>query len=242
MDEVVYVRSQGAVAHDIVRLDAVGAVRVLTFNRPEKRNAAGFALQDRFLGRLREVRTDPDARALVITGAGPSFCAGGDRSDLTASAEGRLANADAFIQIQRETYRLLLELPIPVIAAVSGAAAGVGACYVAVCDQVVLAEDAALWDPHTQYGVPACVPLQVIWPRLMPPMIARELLLTGRKIAAREALAFGLANRVCPIGEALPAALEMANNFSRMPREGLAVTKQLMNQAVLTELALVGAV
>src|SRR5262249_36331327 len=151
-----------------------------------KRNAASFALQKRLLEVIETIAADPDARAVVLTGAGQAFCAGGDRDDLQAAAAGRLAHADEVAATQHRTGELVLDSPIPMIAAVNGAAAGHGAVLVALCDLVVLGENAALWDPHVQYGMRPCVGLQLIWPLLTSAAITKELLMTCQRVGAEE--------------------------------------------------------
>jgi enoyl-CoA hydratase len=222
---------------DTVLLEQVGAVRVLTLNRPHKRNAASFALQQRLLELIVAVDADEAARALVLTGAGESFCAGGDVADLRAAAEGRLANFETFGRLQQDIFDRMLGLRIPAVAAVTGAAAGFGAGLVALCDLVVASDRAVMWDPHTRHGLPATTVLQAVWPRRAAGGVVREILLTGRKVAAEEALRLGLVNRVCRPGEELDLALEWAGSFAEAPPAGFAATKRGLNRPVIDELA-----
>lgn len=221
---------------DPVLLHRSGDVCVLTLNRPEKRNSANYDMQRLILEALQEVGRDPGVRALVLAGAGPSFCAGGDLSDLEAAGEGRLPDMEAWGRMQLEMMRALLEFPFPAIAAVQGAAAGFGAALAASCDIVVAAEDAMFWDPHVKYGVPASLILQLVWPRLTSLAVARDLLMTGRKVGGAEAVGLGLAGRLCARGEALSTALQVAEDFARMPPGGLATMKRGFNRAILRDL------
>ena len=223
-------------AENLVLLLRTGSVRTLMLNRSEKRNAAGFAMQRRILEVMNEVAADSEAKVLVLAGAGPSFCAGGDRADLAAAGEGKLDNQAEFAAMQQEMMRTMLSMEIPAIAAVNGAASGFGAALVALCDIAILAEDAALWDPHVLFGVQPSLMLQLIWPRLTSLAVARDLLMTGRKIAAAEAVQLGLASRICPVGMARTEAMALAETFAAMPITGVSGAKQRFNRPVLAEL------
>ena len=88
-------------------------------------------------------------------------------------------------------------------------------------------------DPHVKFGVPATPATQLIWPRRTSDAIARDLLMTGRQVAAREAVDIGLANRACPAGEELATAMEIAETFAALPAAGIAETKRAFNQPLL---------
>lgn len=220
-----------------VRLIHTGPVRTLLLNRPEKRNAVSFAMQRTILSLIRKVAADGEARALVLAGEGRSFCAGGELSNLEASSQGALAEAAEIGALQFDIARAMLGLTIPAVAAVNGAAAGFGAGLVALCDLVIVAEDAALWDPHTLYGVAPSIALQLVWPRLTSLAVARDLLMTGRKIDAAEAVRLGLASRICPAGQALSEATALAESLAKTSPTGLSEAKRLFNRALLDDLA-----
>jgi enoyl-CoA hydratase len=223
------------VASRTVLAESRGAIRILTLNRPEKLNALSFEMQQQLIVQLKIIAADRDARVLILTGAGSAFCAGGDHSirlEVIAGGPGRRA------EIGRgyvETMRCLMELSIPVIAAVNGIAAGFGAGLTALCDMVVMGEGASLSDPHVKFDLPADPCAQLMWPRLTSPIVARELLLTGRRVDAREAVELGLANKVCPAGEELVAALELAQVLVELPPAGVAATKRGLCRGRLEE-------
>lgn len=225
-------------ADDPVLLTAQGGIRIVTLNRPHKRNAAGFDLQARLLARVREVAADRQARALVLAGAGPVFCAGGDRDDLQASIEGRLPNEAAFAALQQTLAEVMTELPIPSVAAVRGAAAGFGAAMASLCDFVVMGEDAAIWDPHALYGRSPCLALSVIWPRLAGPEVAHDLLSTGRRLKAAEALHHAIAHRVAPPGEELAAAISLAEELATLAPSELAASRLGMNRPSVADMTM----
>ncbi len=221
----------------VVLRETIGPVRILTLNRPEKLNAANLEMQELLLAELRAAAGDADLRALILTGAGRAFSAGGDRDILAGMAAGTLpADTHARLgQVHVDTIVTLLSLDIPVIAAVGGCAVGYAAGLVAMCDQVVMGESGFLSDPHVSYGIAATSAAQMIWPRQCSELLARDILMSGRKVMADEALRIGLCNRVCPDGEERATALKMAGVFAALPREGIAETKRMFNAPLLVE-------
>ena len=135
--------------------------------------------------------------------------------------------------IHRDLLHLMLSLPVPIVAAVHGAALGFGAELVALCDMAVLADDAYLGDPHVLYGVGASPGLRLAWPALTSLAIAKELLLTGRRVGADEALRIGLANRVAAPGAELATALSLADELAALPPQGVTDTRVGLNRALL---------
>ena len=224
---------------DTILVETIGAVRILTLNRPDKLNAANLEMQQALLGELRKLGVHKDLRALILTGAGRAFSAGGDRDILAEMAAGTLP-ASTHVQLglaHIDTIMAMLSLDIPVRAAVAGCAVGYAAGLVALCDQVVMGASAFLSDPHVEYGIPATSATQLIWPRQCSELLAREILMSGRKVLAEEALRIGLCNRVCADGDELKAALEMAEVFAALPPKGVAETKHAFNAPLLAEAA-----
>jgi enoyl-CoA hydratase len=213
-----------------------GALRILTLNRPDKLNAADLEMQQRLLARLREVAADAEARALVLTGAGRAFSAGGDRDILKRLAAGTETDHDLLGRIHVDTMHCLLGLDIPVIAAVPGAALGYAAGLVAMCDFVVMGAEGYLGDPHVHYGIAATTAVQLIWPRRASEGLVREILMSGRRVHAEEAVATGLADRLCPAGEELATAMAMAQTYIALPPAGVAQTKRAFNRPLLAAL------
>jgi enoyl-CoA hydratase len=218
-----------------VLTETIGTIRVLTLNRPEKLNAANLDMQERLLEGIQAAAKDPDIRALILTGAGRAFSAGGDRDILRKIAEGTNDQHEALARVNEGTLRSMLGLEIPVIAAVSGPAVGYAAGLVAMCDVVVIGENGFLSDPHVQYGIQATVAVQLIWPRLCSEALAREILMTGRRVPAEEAVTIGLANRLCPAGEELATAMTIAETFAALPAAGVAATKRAFNRPLLRD-------
>jgi enoyl-CoA hydratase len=194
-------------------------------------------MQRRILEELEGARTNESVRVLVLTGAGRAFSAGGDREILRQMAEGTCNDMDELGHLTIGAIQAMLALEIPVIAAVNGFAVGYSAGLVALCDVVVMGESAFLSDPHVQYGIAGGPATQMIWPRLCSELVAREILMSGRRVGAEEALKIGLCSRVCPDGEERATALEIAEQFTALPASGIAATKRNFNAPLIAEAA-----
>lgn len=199
-----------------VRIDRDGPAAIVTINRPERRNAVdaetAAALYDAFL------QFDAgSADVAVLAGAGSAFCAG---ADLKALAEGeggsRLTIAGRGALAPMGPTRLVLSKPV--IAAIEGPAVAGGAELALWCDLRVMAEDAVFGIFCRRFGVPLVDMGSVRLPRLIGHSRAMDLILTGRAVDAREALAIGLANRVAPKGEALAQAIALAKEIAAFPQ------------------------
>jgi enoyl-CoA hydratase len=214
-----------------------GSVRVLTLNRPEKLNAADLDVQRRLVECWHELEAEDGIGAVVLTGAGRAFCAGGDVSLVQALAEGNRPVRDELSHLHRELLRTMLTLPVPIVAAVHGPAVGFGAELVALCDVVVIGRDSFLSDPHVRYGLAASPGCQLVWPLLTSHAVAKELLMSGRRVDAEEALRLGLVNRVTATGDDLAVALELAEELAALPASGVGAVKRAFNRPVLEEMA-----
>jgi enoyl-CoA hydratase len=190
----------------------------------------------RLLAELQAVAADTDVRAVILTGAGRAFSAGGDRDILRKMADGTNDQHDRLAAVHVGTIRCLLGLNIPAIAAVSGPAVGYAAGLVALCDFVVIGDNGFLSDPHVAYGIAAATGTQLSWPRRAGEGVVRHILMSGRKVLADEAMAIGLADRRCAAGEELATALDMAQTFTALPPGGIAATKRAFNRALLRDL------
>ncbi len=221
---------------DSVVLESRGALRIVIFNRPNVLNALDAEAQHRLARCVQAVEADGDARALVLTGAGNAFSAGGDRELIRAIANGTFTDLDDLARATVGTVKCLLSLPIPVIAAVRGPAVGMAAGFVALCDFVVMGERGYLSDPNVAFGAAPHVECQLVWPMLTSYAVAKEILMTGRKVYADEALKLGLASRTCRDGEELTTALAMAEELMALPAAGLAAVRRAFNEPLLAEI------
>jgi len=218
-----------------VCMEARGDIRIVTLNRPSKLNAADLAMQRLLLERFASIEADQNTRAVVLTGSGRAFCAGGDLSLLRELAAGNQVLQEELSDINRELLRCMLELHVPVIAAVNGPAVGFGAALLALSDIVVIAEGAYVSEPHVTYGLPASPACQLVWPHLMSRAVAKELLMSGRHVEADEALRLGLVNRVIAPGELLSEALRIARDFVALPASGIASIKREFNLPLVAQ-------
>ncbi len=193
-------------------LDVADGIAMLTLNRPEKRNALSRALRGELVQRLEELAKSDEVRAVVLTGAGPVFCAGFDRSEF---ADGGME--EVFAEAA-EYHRRVLTFAKPLIAAVNGPALGGGCDLAAMCDIRLAATTALFGQPQVRFGAAAAYDLMRV---VLGSGAAREMCLTGRTYAAEEALAIGLVNRVVAPEELVDVARTLAGEIASLP-EGVA--------------------
>ena len=209
-------------------IEAVEAVRVITLNRPESLNAVSASLHEALEHVWRHVASDPEARAVVITGAGRAFSAGGDLNQIVALLRDPVARGVVLDQARRLVSEVI-DFRLPVIAAVNGPAVGLG-CTVAACTDVVLIADTAFMaDPHVSVGLTAGDGGTAVWPLIMGMLRAKEHLLTGDPISAEQAVAYGLANRVVPAGSLMTEAMALAARLAAQPPQAVQSTKRALN-------------
>ncbi len=195
-----------------VRVEAQGPVLTVTIDRPEVRNAVDRPTAERLAEAFRGFEADDDLLVGVLTGAGGTFCAGADLAAIGTERGNRVeADGDGPMGPTR------MALSKPVIAAVEGYAVAGGLELALWCDLRVLAENATLGVFCRRWGVPLIDGGTFRLPRLIGESRAMDLILTGRPVAAREALDIGLANRVVPPGEALAAARALAAEIAAFP-------------------------
>lgn len=217
----------------VERHDAVALVRM---NRPENTNAADATLHRRLAEVWDEIAADNTIRAVVLTGAGTAFSAGGDFSLMVATRSDP-AVGHAVFEEARRTVMGMLNLPQPLIAAINGPAVGLGASLAALCDIAVAADTAFLSDPHLGVGLVPGDGAAMLWPLLVGLARAKELVFLGERISATRAMELGLVNRVVPQSETLDTAMDIAQRLALVPHRALQDTKRLMNALPLRALA-----
>jgi enoyl-CoA hydratase/carnithine racemase len=213
-----------------------GAVRVLTLNRPDKHNALNTQLTQQLLDALRATEQDDTVHAVVLTGAGKSFCAGADTREFSSLVP---ENPTAVMRRADLTTALHLsfsQLSKPVIAAVHGNALGGGAGLAIACDMVVMAEDVKFGYPELQHGIVAAVVLANLV-RQVGAKHAFELVSMANAIDGARALQLGLANQVVPREQVLSVALEMAQRLASWSPIAMATTKRTFHKACDLSLA-----
>lgn len=199
-----------------VQTEHRGAVRIVTIDRPDVRNAVDRATAARLDAAMAEADEDADVQAVVLTGAGGTFCAGADLHALREGEPNRIEHAHR--GPMGPTRR---RMGIPTIAAVEGHAVAGGLELAVWCDLRVVARSAVLGVFCRRWGVPLIDGGTVRLARLLGQSRAMDLVLTGRPVEADEALAMGLANRVCADGEALDEAVAMAQRIVGFPRPAM---------------------
>jgi enoyl-CoA hydratase/carnithine racemase len=192
--------------------EVVDGVARATINRPERRNAMSFEVMSGLRDAVARARDDANVRALVITGAGDkAFCAGADLGSM-AGSEGAIAAHDGR-GLLADLFRDLWNLGKPTIARVRGYALAGGFGLAMACDLVVAADDAVFGTPEINVGLwPYMITVPLL--RSMPPRIALELMATGRRVGAEEALRIGFVNRVVPTDELDDAVDELARDLA----------------------------
>ena len=206
---------------DLILQERDGDVVTLTFNQPDKLNAMSREMGEAFADTVAGLRDDESLRAVVLTGAGRAFSAGGDLDMLEEkAAEGRAAPGLARRPIRddmRSFYKLFLsvrDLPCPTIAAINGAAIGAGLCVALGCDIRYVSEKARIGLNFTKLALHPGMAATWTVPRLVGPAVAAELLYSSRLVDGVEAARIGLANRALPPEEVLPAARELAADIA----------------------------
>jgi len=206
-----------------------GAVRVLTLNRPAALNSFTAAMHEVLLPALDAAAADAAVRAVVVTGAGRGFCAGQDLNDPAMAA-----GADVGAVIER-CYRPLATrvrtMPVPVIAAVNGVAAGAGANFALCCDVVIAARSASFVQAFSKIGlVPDCGGTWLL-PRLVGRARALALTMTGDKLPAEEAARIGLIWQCVDDAALMDTAMALANRLAALPSKALAETRRTLDAA-----------
>jgi len=221
--------TEGAAGEPPLLVERHGDVRVVTLNRPEALNAANDELHRRLSEIWGELEADVGCRAVVLTGAGRAFSAGGDLGVLSRMSEDG-AYRDAVLSEARKIVRSLVQFPLPIVAAVNGPAVGLGCSLAALCDIVLIEQSAYLADPHVSVGLVAADGGAITWPALTSLLRAKEYLYTGDRIPAAVAVELGLANRVVDDGTSLEQAIGLAERLAHQPRQALRDTKRALNK------------
>lgn len=212
-----------------------GPIRVITLNRPDDLNAANALLHSALAHVWDQIAGDHDARAVVITGSGRAFSAGGDFDLMSRMLDDEQVRQTTITE-GRMMLHSLVRMPQPVVAAVNGPAVGLGCSVALMADFVILAEDAFLADPHLQVGL-AAGDGGMVFPLHVGLMRAKQAVLLGERISASQALDWGLATSVVPKAEVLPAAMALAGRLAGMPAAALQGTKLALNGYVEQQLA-----
>jgi enoyl-CoA hydratase len=222
--------------YQTMNVERSGTILTLRLNRPEQLNAVNADMHRELSTIFADISAEKEVNAVVITGEGKAFCAGGDiewMRDMTPSG------LTGMFHEARKIIIDLLELEIPVIAAVNGHATGLGATLALFSDVVFMAAEAKVGDPHVRVGVAAGDGGAVIWPWLIGMARAKELLMTGDLIDAATAERFGLVNHVVPADRVLADATALAERLAAGASIAIRATKASVNKLLRDDVNLV---
>ncbi|GII94461.1 enoyl-CoA hydratase/isomerase family protein [Sinosporangium siamense] len=209
-----------------------GPLRIVTMNRPDELNSFDDTLHVAMRRVWDLLVDDEDARAVVLTGAGRVFSAGGHVPNFIRNHHDLVARRRDIREGER-LARAMMSCELPVVAAVNGPAVGLGCSLATMSDFVVMAEDAFMSDPHVSIGLVAGDGGAVTWPWLTSLLTAKEFLLLGDRIPASEAVRLGLCNRVVPTDEVMQTAKTIARRFAALPAQSVRDTKRALNMHLL---------
>jgi len=202
-------------------------LRVLTLNRPEKRNALDTALTQALLKELRTADAEDNVDAIILTGAGPGFCAGADLGEMQALADPGAAEARAELTMQ--LHLVFSKMTTPVVTAINGAAMGGGAGLALAGDLAVMGEAAKLGYPEARHGIVAAIVMANLV-RQIGRKAAFQLVSLGEPIDAAKALALGMVNSVVADSDVVSKAMSLGERLSKVDAEALRATKALFHE------------
>jgi 2-(1,2-epoxy-1,2-dihydrophenyl)acetyl-CoA isomerase len=224
-------------SYETIQLEMRGAVCVLTLNRPDRLNALNVQVAKDFKAAVNKA-LEHGARAIVLTGAGRAFCAGGDLREMQeiAKQDGRVeAFFDEPLRLLNEAILMIRKTPVPFIAAVNGVASGGGCNLALACDLVIAAESARFNQAFIKIGLTPDCGATFILPRLVGWKRATELLFTGDLIGAKEAAEMGMINSVAPDDELMNKVMGTAERLAQAPTAAIAQIKMLLEASAVND-------
>lgn len=217
-----------AVQGEVTRVEVQGRIATLRLDRPPV-NALNLAMQREILDAASWMTSNTEVRAVVIYGGPKMFAAGADIKEMAAMSYQDMQRASHLLQ---RSFNAMARLPMPVVAAVTGFALGGGCELALTADLRVIGQKAKLGQPEVLLGVIPGLGGSQRLPRLIGPSRAKDLILTGRHVAAEEAATLGLADRVVPDDEVYEQALELARGFASGAPLALAAAKRAIDQGL----------
>jgi 2-(1,2-epoxy-1,2-dihydrophenyl)acetyl-CoA isomerase len=224
--------------YETIQLEMRGQVCLLTLNRPDRLNALNVQVAHDFKAAISEA-LEHGARAIVLTGAGRAFSAGGDLREMQeiAQKDGRVeAFFDEPLRLLNEAILLIRRTPVPFIAAVNGVASGGGCNLALACDLVIAAESARFNQAFIKIGLTPDCGGTFMLPRLVGWKRATELLFSGDLISAKTAAAMGMINTVTPDDAMMDTAMAIADKLAQAPTAAIAQIKMLLEASATNDL------
>jgi enoyl-CoA hydratase/carnithine racemase len=218
--------------YEFIRVEKEGPLGMVTLNRPDSLNAIHSPLHREIENIWIDLARDEQINAIILTGAGKAFCAGGDVKGMDSRTDPDEAKRYALMTVAnaRRLIYNMLQVEQPIIGAVNGDAIGLGATIALFCDVVIAAEKARFGDPHVNVGIVAGDGGAIIWPALIGISRAKEFLMTGKLVNAVEAERIGLVNHAVPAEEVLPKARSLAGALAEGPTWAIRYTKVVVNK------------
>ncbi|MGH7897990.1 MAG: enoyl-CoA hydratase/isomerase family protein, partial [Candidatus Binatia bacterium] len=217
---------------ETLRAERTGAVLKITIDHPRSElNAVDERLHADLTALFATLRREDDARAVVLTGRGKAFSAGGDFKFFPRV----LAEPGGLEHLRRDAKQLiwdLLDVEVPIVAAVNGPAIGLGASIALLCDTIFMADTATIADPHVRVGLVAGDGGAAIWPLAVGPALAKQYLMTGDPLTAEDAARLGLVNRVVPAADVVAEAMRFAERLAAGAPLAVRYTKLSVNKLV----------
>ena len=215
--------------YQALRIARHGDVLEIAIEHPtSERNAVDALLHGELAQLFRELKREDDARAVLLTGRGRMFSAGGDFAWFPTLDD--LAKLEHLRRDAKQMIWDLLDVELPIVAAVNGPAVGLGASIALLSDVIFMAPEATLVDPHVRVGIVAGDGGTVIWPLVLGPARAKQFLLTGDPVSAEDALRMGLVNRVVPAENLRDEAMAFAARLAAGAPLAVRYTKQAVNK------------
>jgi enoyl-CoA hydratase len=221
-------------AFETILIEKQDKILTATLNRPDRLNAVNGTMHDELERLFGMLNDDHDVNAVIVTGAGRAFCAGGDIGGGTVgeARDDAVNPAPRFVRGPRRLVLNMLEVEAPIVVAMNGDAIGLGATLALLGDIIVASDTARIGDTHVRVGLVAGDGGAVIWPLLVGVHRAKEYLMTGNLMPAAEAERIGLVNYVVPADDLMPKAKEFADRLATGATWAIRWTKASINKLI----------
>jgi len=220
--------------YECLKVEKADRLAMVTLNRPDSLNAVNPQMHHELERIWLDLAEDSDVNAILLTGAGKAFCAGGDVKGMASRSEGGREGGQRRFALNpaggRRLVQSMLEVEQPIIGAINGDAVGLGATIALFCDVIVASEKARFGDPHVRVGIVAGDGGAVIWPALIGPARAKEFLMRGHLVNGVDAAKMGLVNYAVPPADVLPKARELAQELADGPTWAIRWSKLSVNK------------